>query len=154
MSSSISKWLELGLIFFCINTVSTTAFANQSSKQEEIRRLIEQVRNAWVARDANALAQMFAPEGELIVPGKRWQGQAKIRQEVTRFAQQYSDVKIDIQRIIVEGNHAVVEWYYEDTEKATGLRNQADDVIVIDFKDGRISRWREYFDNKTPDRKL
>ncbi len=152
--SSISKWLELGLIFFCINTVSTTAFANQSSKQEEIRRLSEKVRNAWVARDANALAQMFAPEGELIVPGKRWQGQAKIRQEVTRFAQQYSDVKIDIQRIIVEGNHAVVEWYYEDTEKATGLRNQADDVIVIDFKDGRISRWREYFDNKTPARKL
>jgi uncharacterized protein (TIGR02246 family) len=115
-----------------------------------MRTLIEQARNAWVARDADALAQMFTPDGELIVPGQRWQGQAKIREEVTRFAQQYSDVKIVIRRIIVEDNQAAVEWYYEDTEKATGLRNKADDAIVIDFKDGRISRWREYFDTKTP----
>jgi len=55
---------------------------------------IEQARDAWVARDANALAQLF--NGELIVPGQRWQGRAKIREEVTHFAQQYSDVKIDI----------------------------------------------------------
>ena len=126
------------------------AFANQSRKQEDIRALIKQARDAWVARDANALAQLFAPDGELIVPGERWQGQAKIREEVASFAQQYSDVKIEIRRIIVEDNQAVVEWYYEDTEKATGLRNKADDAIIVDFKDGRISRWREYFDNKTP----
>lgn len=84
------------------------------------------------------------------MPGQRWRGQAKIRQEVTRFAQQYSDVKIDIRRIIVKDNQAAVEWYYEDTEKATGLRNKADDAIIVDFKDGQISRWREYFDTKTP----
>ncbi len=147
--SRLPKWLELGLIFFSM-TFSTGAFANQYRKQEDIRPLLKQARDAWVARDANALAQLFAPDGELIVPGKRCQGQAKIRQEVSRFAQQYSDVKIDIRRIIVEGNQAVVEWHYEDTEKATGLRNKADDAIIVDFKDGRISRWREYFDNKTP----
>ena len=152
-SNIIYKLLVLGLIFFGI-VVSTGAFANQSRKEEDIPRLILKARDAWVARDVNAIAQMFAPEGELIVPGKRWQGQAKIRQEVTRFAQQYSDVKIDIRRIIVKGNQAVVEWYYEDTEKATGVRNKADDTIVVDFQDGQISRWHEYFDNKTPASKL
>ena len=115
-----------------------------------MRTVIEQARVAWVARDANALAQLFTPDGELIVPGQRWQGRAKIREEVTHFAQRYSDVKIDIRRIIIEDNQAAVEWHYEDTEKATGLRNKADDAIIVDFKDGRISRWREYFDNKTP----
>jgi uncharacterized protein (TIGR02246 family) len=148
---SLVNWLGLGLIFSM--TFSTVAFANQYMKPEDIRRSIVQARDAWVARDANAIAQMFAPDGEIIVPGKRWQGQGEIRAEVARFAQQYSNVKIDIRRIIVEGNQAVVEWHYEDTENATGLRNKADDAIVVDFQDGWIYRWREYFDNQTPESK-
>ncbi|MBW4683751.1 MAG: nuclear transport factor 2 family protein [Komarekiella atlantica HA4396-MV6] len=117
---------------------------------EDIRALINEAKEAWIAQDADALAQMFTPDGEIVVPGKKWQGQAEIREEITHFAQQYSDVKIDIQRIIVENNQAAVEWYYEDTHKATGHRNKADDVIFVDFKDGLISRWREYFDTETP----
>lgn len=143
----LSIWLKLG---FILGIAFSIASANQYRKQEEIRTLIKQARDAWVARDAEALAQLFTLDGELIVPGQRWQGQAKIREEVTRFAQQYSDVKIDIKRIIIEDNQAAVEWGYEDTEKATNFHNKADDVIVVDFKDGRISRWREYFDTKTP----
>lgn len=119
-------------------------------KQEDIRGLIEKARDAWIAQDADALTQLFTPDGELIVPGQIWLGQGRIREEVTRFAQQYQDVKIEIRRIIIEDNQAAVEWYYEDTEKSTGRRNKADDVIIVDFKDGRISRWREYFDTKTP----
>ncbi|NDJ24180.1 SgcJ/EcaC family oxidoreductase [Nostoc sp. B(2019)] len=118
--------------------------------QEDILTLINKAKEAWIAQDADALAQMFTPDGEIIVPGKKWQGRARIREEITHFAQQYSDVKIDIKRIIVEKNQAAVEWYYEDIHKATGRRNKADDVIVVDFKDGLISRWREYFDTETP----
>ncbi|WP_225225564.1 nuclear transport factor 2 family protein [Komarekiella delphini-convector] len=118
--------------------------------QEDILTLINKAKEAWVAQDADALTQMFTPDGEIIVPGKKWQGQAKIREEITHFAQQYSDVKIDIKRIIVENNQAAVEWYYEDTHKATGRRNKADDVIFVDFKNGLINRWREYFDTETP----
>ncbi|NJM70273.1 MAG: SgcJ/EcaC family oxidoreductase [Scytonema sp. RU_4_4] len=118
--------------------------------QENIRVLLEKARDAWVTQNADALVQLFTKDGELIVPGKRWQGQEKIREEIIQFAQQYSNVKIDIKRIIILGNQAVVEWYYEDTEKASGHRNKADDVIVVDFKEGRISRWREYIDTETP----
>ena len=148
-NSRLPNWAGLGIIFFGI-TLSLSAFANHDMEQEDMKALIEQARDAWVARDADALAQLFTPNGELIVPGQRWRGKAKIRQEVTRFAQQYSDVKIDIRRIIVKDNQAAVEWYYEDTEKATGFRNKVDDAIIVDFKDGHISRWREYFDTKTP----
>ncbi|RCJ26970.1 DUF4440 domain-containing protein [Nostoc minutum NIES-26] len=120
------------------------------SNLEDIRTLVEKAREAWVTQDADALAQLFTLDGEIIVPGQRWQGQARIREKIAHFAQQYSDVKIDIQRILIENNQAAVEWYYEDTENETGYRNKADDVIVIDFQDGLISRWREYFDTKTP----
>ncbi|MBD2048116.1 nuclear transport factor 2 family protein [Coleofasciculus sp. FACHB-64] len=119
-------------------------------KPEDIRIAITQARDAWIARDAEALTALFAPDGEIILPGQRWQGQERIRQEVTHFAHQYSDVRIEIRQVVVESDRAVVEWYYEDTENATGHRNKADDVIVINFKEGQISRWREYFDTETP----
>lgn len=146
--SRLLKWLGLGLVCFSV-AFSAGASANQH-QQSDMRTLIYRAKDAWVAQDANALAQLFTPDGELIVPGQRWQGPARIRAEVTRFAQRHSDVKIDIRRIIIEGNQAAIEWYYEDTEKATGIRNKADDAIVVDFQAGRISRWREYFDTKTP----
>lgn len=126
------------------------AFAHQNKPQQDIRSLIEQAKDAWVARNPDALAQLFASDGELIVPGQRWRGQARIRQEISKFAQQYTDVSIEIRRVVVEGNQAAVEWHYEDTEKATGKCNQADDAIVLEVKNGRIRYWREYFDTKTP----
>ena len=146
------KSLKLGLILLCL-TFNTGALTNPSMQPADIRTVIKQARDAWMARDADALARLFAPDGELIVPGKRWQGRAQIRAELTHFSQRYSNVQIDIRRIIIEGNHAVIEWSYKDTENATGLSHQADDAIIVDFKDGQIGRWREYFDDKTPSSK-
>ena len=119
-------------------------------KPDEIRAMIEQAGQAWVAGDADAFAALFTPDGEFIVPGKRLQGQAAIREVLARFAERYSDVRVDIRRTIIDGDQAVVEWYWEDTKNATGVRNRAEDAIVVDFKDGRISRWREYIDTKSP----
>lgn len=148
---NLIKGVILIIILFRTDFFSTDAFANQfNMNQEDILTLINKAKEAWIAQDAAALAQMFTPDGEIIVPGKKWQGRARIREEITHFAQQYSDVKIDIKRIIVENNQAAVEWYYQDTHKATGRHNKADDVIVVDFKDSLISRWREYFDTETP----
>jgi uncharacterized protein (TIGR02246 family) len=119
------------------------------SPHQDINALIIRAKDAWVARDADALAQLFTPDAQLIVPGQRWQGQTKIREEIAKFGQCYTDVTITIQRTIVDGNRAAVEWHYEDTEKATGQRNQSDDAIVIEVNNGLISYWREYFDTSS-----
>lgn len=116
----------------------------------EIRLIVQQAKDAWEQGNANAFASLFASDGEFCVPGNRWVGQEAICQVAADFALRSSDVKVEIRRIIVEGNQAVVEWYWEDTEKATGYRNRADDVIVIDFEAGQIRRWREYIDTQTP----
>lgn len=145
----LSRWLVLGTISVSL-TFSTPLFASKSMNKQDIQILIEKAKDAWVAQDVDTLAQLFTVDGELIVPGQSWRGQERIQKEVNHFKQQYSHVKIDIQQIIVGANQAAVEWYYEDTEKATGHRNKADDVIVVDFRDGKISRWREYFDTQTP----
>ncbi len=100
--------------------------------------------------NADAFAALFAPDGEFVVPGKVHRGQAAICEVTANFAARYSNVSIDIQRIIIDGDQAVVEWHWADTKNATGVRSTADDAIVVDFKDGRIVRWREYIDTKSP----
>ena len=119
-------------------------------RPDEIRSIIERAGRAWVTGDADAFAALFTPDGEFVVPGKRWRGRAAVRDVLASFTQRYSDVKIDIRRVIVDGDQAVVEWYWEDTKNETGVRNKADDAIVVDFRDGQISRWREYIDTKSP----
>lgn len=118
----------------------------------EIRAIIQQARDAWVNGDADAFASLFTADGEFLVPGNRWVGQAAIRQVAAEFAANSVGVTVEIRRIIVEGNQAVVEWDWEDTD-SSGRRNRADDVIVVDFVDGQISRWREYIDTQTPQEK-
>ncbi|MGK7924067.1 MAG: nuclear transport factor 2 family protein [Spirulina sp.] len=112
---------------------------------EQCRSIIHQAAEAWITGDADTFASLFLPDGEFIVPNNCWVGTAKIKQVAADFAADY-EVKIEIQRIIVDGDRAVVEWHWSDIEKATGKCNQADDAIVVDFKMGKISRWREYID--------
>jgi uncharacterized protein (TIGR02246 family) len=132
------------------NRCNMDTSSSQNSSQQNIYSLIEQAKSAWIDRNADTLSQLFTLDGELVLPGESWKGRQKIREEIDKFSQQYKDVVITIHRVIIDGNQAAVEWQYEDTEIATNKRNLADDVIILEVKDGQISYWREYFDIKTP----
>ncbi len=119
-------------------------------QSDELHSIINQAAHAWSTGNADLFASLFTPDGEFVVPGKIHRGREAIRQVTQSFADRYSDVKIDIRRIIIEGDQCVVEWYWEDTKNETGARSRADDAIVVDFKDGLISRWREFIDAKSP----
>ncbi|PIG93659.1 SgcJ/EcaC family oxidoreductase [Gloeocapsopsis sp. IPPAS B-1203] len=116
-------------------------------KPEEIRSRIQQAAHAWMTGNAEAFAELFVPDGEFIVPGDRWIGRAAIRQAVVDFAAAHSHVQIEIQRILIDGDSAVVEWHWQ--EEIAGTHNSADDAIAIDFQNGLISRWREYIDTQS-----
>ncbi|MBF1990919.1 MAG: nuclear transport factor 2 family protein [Fischerella thermalis M48_A2018_028] len=144
----ILQWL--GITFIILSFWVNMNASAESSIKLDIPTIIYQAKDAWVTLDGDALAQLFTPDGELIVPGHRWQGQAEISEAVSLVAQQSQDIRIDIERMIISGEQAVIEWRYQETEKATNHRKTTDDAIVVDFRDGRIRRWREYFDTKTP----
>jgi uncharacterized protein (TIGR02246 family) len=117
--------------------------------REEIYFAIAQAAKAWTEGNAERFASLFLTEGEFIVPGDRWVGREDIHQTVLDYASAYSEVKIEIRRIVIDGDYAFVEWHWEDKENATGKVSKADDAIAIDFQDGLISRWREYIDSTT-----
>ncbi|MBD2311316.1 nuclear transport factor 2 family protein [Desertifilum sp. FACHB-1129] len=121
-----------------------------SLSSDAIRTTIRQVASAWEAGDAEAIASPFADDAEFIVPGSCWRGREEIRQEAAKFAQTHTEVKITIKLIVVEGNLAFAEWDWQDVEKQSGKRTLAEDAIAVEFRDGKIIRWREYIDTDTP----
>jgi limonene-1,2-epoxide hydrolase len=78
---------------------------------------------------------------------RRWFGQNSIRNAVARFAQTNCQVKFSIRRILIDGNVAAIERSRENEEQTSDLPS-SEDFIVVDFRNGQISRWREYLDAK------
>ncbi len=110
---------------------------------QTVREIVNRARNAWIQGDADAFASLFTPDSEFVVPGNRWTGRDAIRQVTAEFVKNY-DVAIAIERIMIDGNAAVVQWDWQETNRATGERSQAEDAIVVDFRGDRICRWHEY----------
>jgi uncharacterized protein (TIGR02246 family) len=106
--------------------------------------------SAWEQGDAEALAAGFAPRGEIVVSGKRIVGHAALVATVVRFSSRHRDVQVTVHRITFGEDCAAVEYRWEDTKVETGERYVADDAVWVDFEDGRITRWREYWDSETP----
>lgn len=118
----------------------------------EMRAAILAQISAWEQGDAEALAAGFAPRGEIIVAGKRITGHEALRATAVRFAGRHRDVQVTVHRIVFGDEFAAVEYRWEDTKIETGARYIADDAVWVDFNDGLITRWREYWDSETPKR--
>ncbi len=121
------------------------------TNEEMHAAILNQIR-AWELGDADRLADGFTPDGAIVVSGKRIAGREALQATVRRFSSRHSDVKVTLHRVIFGENCAAVEYRWEDTKNETGERYVADDAVWVDFRDGRISRWREYWDNETPQR--
>ena len=117
---------------------------------EEMRAAILNQIHAWEQGDAESLANGFTPDGEIVIAGKVIKGREALRATVTRFSSRHRDVNVTLHRVVFGENSAAVEYRWEDTKEETGERYVADDAVWVDFRDGLIARWREYWDNETP----
>lgn len=121
----------------------------QSMEPALARSLIQQAADAWLTGDAKAFAALFTPDGEFVVPGDQYIGRSAIQRVAAEFAAGHASVQIEIRRILVAGDQAVVEWYWQDRDDRTGKITQAEDAIVVDFQGNYIRRWREYIDTQS-----
>ena len=149
------KLIAIALLVVTLALGDALLSSSQSRPSDSIRTTIRQAKQAWVDGDAAAFAALFTTDGELIVPGQRWQGRSAIEAETARFVEQFT-VAIEIQNILVDGDRAAVAWAWKETPKAetqsqgTPQSHQTEDAILVEFEAGQIRRWREYIDAETP----
>ena len=112
----------------------------------DIRALVHAQAAAWVAGDVDAIAGAFSDPCEFIVPGMRLTHPHEIRRAAEDHRVRYKDVRVEVERIISEGDSAAVEWTWTDTDKETGAVARVQDAIVLRVAKGQLIYWREYLD--------
>lgn len=117
-----------------------------TNHRQIVQALIQRARKAWLEGDAEGFAKLFSADGEFIVPSQKWQGTKAITKAFQDYAQTHTVQVIEIRNIVIEQQHALVEWYWRDLERSTGEVNEAEDAIAVDVEHDFIRRWREYID--------
>jgi uncharacterized protein (TIGR02246 family) len=115
----------------------------------EMQTIIQTAIRAWTDGQPEAFVSLFADDGEFIVPGDRWVGKEAIRHVTQEFLSTHT-VSIDVRHVVIQGQSAAIEWRWHQRHTPTGDTQQADDVIWMELANGKIQRWREYIDDKTP----
>jgi len=113
-------------------------------RPETIRAIVQQAAHACMTKNAQAFADLFAVNGEIILPDHHLIGKAAIQKITADYLYTLIDIKININRVMVEGDQAFVEWCWQDRHRNTGQQKCRENAIVLEFKSGLIARWREY----------
>jgi len=111
--------------------------------------IVHQAKAAWLQGDAAAFARLFTPTGKFMVPGRSWQGQGAILDAFQKFNACYKVQSITIHNLVLQGDHAFLEWLWEEQALDSGQISTAEDAIAIDFQGNLIQRWREYIDSES-----
>jgi steroid delta-isomerase-like uncharacterized protein len=120
------------------------------------RRLYE----AWNERNFDELAEYMTADGTITVvgTGEKFQGPEGSRQYNMMWADGFPDGAVTIDRLLVSGDCAVVEFTGRGTHTgtlvtsmgsipATGRSVTLQLCDVIDFSDGKVRSQRTYFDS-------
>lgn len=115
-------------------------------ERDEVEALVRRQAAAWVAGDGAAAAADFSPDGVLVSPGGAWHGRDGVRAAVVAFQAAAEVVRVDVRRVLVDGDLVAVEWVWTERRRADGAVATMEDAIVVQLRDGRVALWREYFD--------
>jgi uncharacterized protein (TIGR02246 family) len=117
------------------------------AERTRIERLVQQMANAWMAEDLDAIAAIFAEDGLFISPGGRWQGRAAIRQAVAAFFANESKPNIRIDRLVWDKDErqGAVEWVWSAVDSEGRRYVDEDGILFVLDEYDKFTYWREYF---------
>ena len=123
------------------------------SEQDNVR-IVQNAYDAFKRGDIEGLLQLVADDVEWITPGPSdimpAAGQRRGREGVADFFSSLStqeDVELfEPQEYIAQGEKVVALSKYRGRVKTTGRTAETDLVHVFDIKDGKVQRFREFFD--------
>jgi len=123
------------------------------SEQDNVR-LVQNAYDAFQRGDIEGLLQLVADDVEWITPGPSdimlAAGHRRGREGVAEFFSSLSsqeDVELfEPKEYVAQGDKVVVICSYRGRVKATGRSAETDLVHVFDIKDGKVQRFREFYD--------
>ena len=136
------------MLFNAFATPQTMAESLLSRK--EVEELVVRQAEAWENQDAKAIADDFAEDAVFIAAGFKFVGQQRIEKAALDYFKQFHNTTVEIKNIIVDGERGAVEWDWRDRKRQGNLKGFAEDAIIFELVDGKITYWREYIEKKKP----
>lgn len=119
----------------------------------------DRLRDAWRARDGDAVAALFTPDGvrrEWALPGARLAGREAISQHVRGYMEAVPDCSLVVRDAFGDGERLLIEWTFTGTHTgdlpglpARGERLELPGVSVCTLRDGLLAEERVYWDAAT-----
>ncbi len=144
---AMGAYWVLGYSFDFLNFDKDDEAYSQKTDQYLITQLVENQAKAWETGDIELLKSTMHPDIIFAYPGRRLNFD-QVVEDLTFYKDAFSDTKIYIHNIIIDGDMVAVEWQFASTEIESGKRTVVSDGIIGKIKDGKIIEWREYLDGR------
>lgn len=134
-------------IAIVISTMGTTSLAYSTTMNREgIVAMVRRQASAWENGDAATIVADFAEDALFIAARKEFRGKEAIQKAAEDYFTLFDNTKIEILRIIVEGNSGAVQWDWSDRTRQTQAVSYAEDAIIFELENNQIVYWREYIE--------
>lgn len=123
------------------------------SEQDNVR-IVQDAYEAFKRGDIQGLLQLVANDAEWITPGPsdimpaagHRRGHEGVAEFFSTLSEQEDVELFEPQEYIAQGDKVVAIAKYRGRVKATGRTAETDVIHVFDMKDGKVQRFREFFD--------
>lgn len=116
--------------------------------KQQILDLVHRQAEAWENQDTQAITADFAGDATFIAAGVEFNGQQQIQKAAQDYFKQFTNTKVKIKRMIIDGDRGAVEWAWSDRNRQTGNPSYADDAIIFELENNKIVYWREYIERQ------
>ncbi len=118
--------------------------------KEVADQFVEALRTLEADRDVEALVEIHTEDcdiGNVAVP-KTFSGHDGLREFWTSYRDTFGEMKSEFRNVFADdAGHAALEW--NTTGDANGNDVSYDGVSLLEIQDGKVSRFRAYFDPRT-----
>ena len=149
LNRHFKRFKAIALVFaiaISISIMGTSIAHSTTMNREEIAAMVRRQASAWENGDVAAIVADFAEDALFIAARKPFQGKEAIQKAAEDYFEQFSDTKVKIIRIIIEGDSGAVQWNWSDRSGSTEVVNYAEDAIIFELKNNKIVYWREYIE--------
>lgn len=116
-------------------------------KHAATTQMVVQHAKAWETGNEELLSSLLHEDVIFAYPGRRLNKQQTL-EDLRFFRDAYTDTKVYIHTIIINGNDVAVEWQFATTKKETNKREVVSDAIIGKVRDGKFIVWKEYLDGR------
>lgn len=107
------------------------------------------VMQGWAQGNDDVVTSCHGPAGLIQTSFEVVRGHENLRKSVKGYFANYSDTQIDVHRVVYDGTFLAINQTWRCTNRTTGVTVGDQDLNIGIMRDGRLYRWREYYDSRT-----